>query len=137
MKIDTNKIQLSGSAIIKAGKLLLLFRKKHGHYEFPGGKVEGNETLKQTALRETKEEIGCDVKLIKYLGYIDFCADNMDFRSHIYLAEISKSEVPRVGEPELFSSIFWLPIIEYRKYVIAPNVKKFCEDYINKELELF
>ena len=52
------RIQLSGCAIIKEGKLLLIWKKKHNHYEFPGGKVEEGETLEQTAVRETKEEIG-------------------------------------------------------------------------------
>ncbi|MBI5230112.1 MAG: hypothetical protein HY981_02320 [Candidatus Magasanikbacteria bacterium] len=32
-------IQLSGCAIIKDEKLLLLWRGKQGHYGFPGGKV--------------------------------------------------------------------------------------------------
>jgi 8-oxo-dGTP diphosphatase len=111
-----NKIQLSGSAIIKEGKLLLLFRKKHGHYEFPGGKVQEGEGIEQTALRETKEEIGCDVKIVEYLGYYDFYIDNQNFRSHIYLAQIPAGQNPKITEPELFREIFWLPIKDFKKY---------------------
>ena len=130
------RIQLSGCAIIKEGKLLLIWKKKHNHYEFPGGKVEEGETLEQTAVRETKEEIGCDVELIKYLGYEDFHIDGKDFRSHVYLAKIKKGQKPKVMEPKLFRDVFWLPIRKYKKYCVAPNVKQFCEDYIKGKLDL-
>lgn len=34
-----------------------------GHWDFPKGKIEGEETLEQTALRETMEETGLAVKI--------------------------------------------------------------------------
>lgn len=129
------QIQLSGCAIIEDGKLLLLWRKKHGHYEFPGGKVKSGESLERAAARETKEEIGCDVEIEKYIGYENFYIDNRDFRSHKYLAKIKNGHAPRVMEEELFGEIFWLPIKEYKKYAVAPNVKNFCEKYIQDKLE--
>ena len=101
-----DRIQLSGCAIIDDGKLLLIWKKKHDHYEFPGGKVEGGETLEETALRETKEEIGCDVKIIKYLAYKEFHINGRDFRSHKYLAQIPRGQIPKIMEPELFRDIF-------------------------------
>lgn len=131
-----NRIQLSGCAIINNGKLLLIWKKKHNHYEFPGGGVEDGETLIQTALRETKEEIGCDVKIIKYLGYKEFHIDNKDFKSHKYLAQIPSGQIPKVMEPELFRDIFWLPMKQYKEYSVAPNVKDFCKDYINGKLDV-
>jgi 8-oxo-dGTP diphosphatase len=33
-------------------------------WEFPGGKIEGNETLKDAIEREIKEELACDVEFI-------------------------------------------------------------------------
>ena len=33
-------------------------------WEFPGGKIEENETLKQAIEREIKEELSCDVEFI-------------------------------------------------------------------------
>ena len=60
-------IHLSGCAIIEEGKLLLLWKKKHKHYEFPGGKVNLGESLEEAARREVREEIWCEVDIIKYL----------------------------------------------------------------------
>ena len=125
-----DRIQLSGCAIIDNDKLLLIWKKKHHHYEFPGGKVEIGETFQQTALRETKEEIGVNAEIIKYLGYKEFHLDGRDFRSYKYLAKIPKGQVPKIIEPELFRDIFWLPMKQYNQYSVAPNVKDFCEDYI-------
>jgi len=55
------------------GKILFLRRSKeetskHGMYEFPGGKLEEGETVKEAALIETKEEAGLDVKIIRQLN---------------------------------------------------------------------
>ncbi len=45
-------------------KLLMLRHRKGGHWSFPKGHVEGNETEEETALREVKEETGLDITLV-------------------------------------------------------------------------
>ena len=37
------------------------------YYTIPGGGVEDNETFSEAAIRETKEETGCDISIIKDL----------------------------------------------------------------------
>jgi 8-oxo-dGTP pyrophosphatase MutT (NUDIX family) len=39
-----------------------------GHYAFPGGGVEAEEGLKEASWRETREEIGLQLKEVDYLG---------------------------------------------------------------------
>lgn len=39
-----------------------------GQWAIPGGKLEGEETIQETAVREAKEETGLDVKLTKIVG---------------------------------------------------------------------
>ena|SRR3990167_5574230 len=131
-----NKTEVSGSAIIKDGKLLLIWKRKRGHYEFPGGKVRPGETLEQTAKREAREEIGCEVELIKYLGYDDISIDSRNFRGHKFLAKIKPGQKPRVNEPEISRDLIWLPIKDYQKYSLAPNVKTTCEDYLKDKLNI-
>jgi len=130
-------IQLAGSAIIVDNKLLLLYKIKYQHYEFPGGKVEAGESIEDTAQRETKEEIGCDVKFIKYLGHIDFHHDSRDFQSHFFLAEIPPNQSPQITEPEIFRDHIWIPMNEYRNYTLAPNAIEFCERYHDGEIKKF
>jgi len=127
------KIVLSGPAIIKDGKLLLLYKTEDQRYEFPGGHVEEGETLEQAAIREAVEEIACEVKLEKHLTVIKFKKDKQNFIAHIFSAEIISGE-PRANESE-YSKIIWLPIKDYKNYSLQPNVIEFCRRYLNRELE--
>ena len=53
----------SGVIIFHNDKYLLLQYSK-GHWDFPKGHVEKNESLEETAVRETKEETNLDVEII-------------------------------------------------------------------------
>lgn len=49
-------------------------RSLEGKWEFPGGKIEPNETNKQAIVREIKEELKSQIEVIKYIG-----ASNYDY----------------------------------------------------------
>ena len=83
-----------------------------------------------------KEETGCDVEIKKYLGHRDFEFKGKRYRSHKYLAKIKNSQESRIAEKETFTHFQWVPIVEYKKYSIAPNVKDFFEDVMNKKIIL-
>ena len=56
-----------GAVIVKNenGKLhTLMIRQNQGHWCFPKGHVEGNETEHETARREVKEETGIEIEFI-------------------------------------------------------------------------
>ena len=57
--MDTKKV---AAAIIRSGEEILLTRRKPGeklagYWEFPGGKIEENETIQQCLEREIHEEL--------------------------------------------------------------------------------
>lgn len=61
------------AAIIKNenGKILItqrnLKKSQGGLWEFPGGKIEPNETREQAIIRKIKEELTIDIKVDRYL----------------------------------------------------------------------
>lgn len=58
-----------GCIVIDKGKVLLV-KQNDGHTAFPKGHIEKGETEEQCALRETFEETGLKVKIIKGYRYI-------------------------------------------------------------------
>jgi 8-oxo-dGTP diphosphatase len=53
------------------GDIVLAKRKNppyKGEWGLPGGKMDGDETIEETAIREAKEETGLDIKLKKVIG---------------------------------------------------------------------
>ena len=45
-------------------KLVIVRRTRYGDWVLPKGKPDGDETLEQTALREVKEETGCEARIV-------------------------------------------------------------------------
>ena len=43
-----------------------------GFWEFPGGKVEANETIEECIQREVKEELGIEVEVVEKLIAVDY-----------------------------------------------------------------
>ena len=52
-------------------------RALEGYWEFPGGKVEKNESHEETIIREIKEELNSDIIPLEYLGVSNFIYKNM------------------------------------------------------------
>jgi 8-oxo-dGTP diphosphatase len=63
-------------AVVKDGKVLLaqrVFAPYAGHYSLPGGRVERGETLQEAALRELKEEVQIEAKIIDFVDHVELC----------------------------------------------------------------
>ncbi|WP_169514483.1 NUDIX hydrolase [Actinokineospora enzanensis] len=52
----------------ESGEILLIRRVDNDLYSIPGGGQEPGETLSQTAVRETKEETGIDIRVTGLVG---------------------------------------------------------------------
>ncbi len=130
--MNADVIALGGCVILKDNKLLLLLRKDSQHLEFPGGKVENEETPQQAAVREAKEELGVNVQSVHYLGYTDFTHAGKELRSFKVLCEITNG-IPKIIESEVFEKLEWIALADWKKYVLAPNVQQFCEQWASGE----
>ena len=58
------KKEKSCGIIVFDNDKVLLVKSVNGHFGFPKGHVEINETEYETAIREVKEETNCDAKII-------------------------------------------------------------------------
>ncbi len=70
-----------GVVVWKAEKFLLIQRGKPprlGQWSIPGGRQELGETIKEAAIRETKEETGLSVQITDFLGVIDSIQKDKD-----------------------------------------------------------
>ena len=65
-------IEVVAGVIYKEDKFLIaqrnLKKAQGGLWEFPGGKVEENETHEEALKREIKEEFNADIRVDKYIG---------------------------------------------------------------------
>ena len=71
MKESTKEIISCGGVVIHKNKVLLLYKNQNGRYMgwvMPKGSLEENESYKQAALREVKEESGVSARIVRYLG---------------------------------------------------------------------
>jgi len=72
------KISVRPSVIVlKDNKLLVVHStyNSEDYFLLPGGGIEGNETIYECAIRETKEETNQDIKIIKVAYLNDYITD--------------------------------------------------------------
>ena len=88
------------SYLIKDNKVVVTKYKegnnKAGYYDIPGGKIEAGELPEQTAIRETKEETGINVKKLIYKGNMIIEYPNRIFDFDVFLSNECE------GEPQEF-----------------------------------
>ena len=106
--------------IIENDRLLVFFRRKNidgkviTYYALPGGHVEIGETNEECVVRELKEEMNLDIKVLDYVGKM--VIDNQE--ENYYYCEIVGGELKFGGE-ELercnsnnYYEIRWLSLLE-------------------------
>lgn len=121
-----NYIIASGPVIIKNKKVLLIKDRKDNFYKFPGGRVEKGQGLEQTCLRETKEEIGVDIKIIKPLKTVLLWKKpGTGEEIPIILAHYSCKIKPKqkIMKGKEIREVTWINIKDLEKYNVAPNVR--------------
>jgi 8-oxo-dGTP diphosphatase len=114
---------LAGCIIHRDDEILLLKRIATGWYELPGGKVEPDEKPEDAAVRELKEEIGCDVRIISKFGEMSFHYDNRDFQYIWFNAELVGENTLEVVETDMFAEARFIRISELDQYQLSPNMK--------------
>jgi mutator protein MutT len=121
--------------LIKDNKILLSRRHNtgyfDGHYSFPAGHLDGNETLKQAMVREAKEEIGvflnpADLGLVHTMNRKISDNERVDF---FFTVRQWEGE-PRIMEFNKCDDLSWFEFDNLPKNII-PYIKQAIDSFLN------
>jgi len=118
-KIMKKRIEVVAAIIRKENKILATQRGSgefKGKWEFPGGKIEVNETKEEALLREIKEELNADINIISFIKTVEYEYDTFYLSMHCYWCKLLSAkfqlleheEARWLGGEELLQ-VEWLP----------------------------
>lgn len=129
-------IEVTAAILLKNNKLLIAQRKSTDKlplkWEFPGGKIENNETPEQCLVREMKEEFCIEVSAGEFLGesihsYEHGTIKLLAYRTYWINGKISL---------KAHDAFKWIPIDQLKEYDFAPADILFVEQIGRGEIEL-
>jgi len=111
---------------VSSEKLFLLLNYPQGHWDFVKGKIEENETLYETARRETKEETG-----ISNIEFIDGFEENIEYdfkfkREDVHkkvIFFIAKTDTKKIRLSHEHNDYLWLGYSESLKKITYQGSK--------------
>ena len=121
-----------GCIIINNGKVLLI-KSTRGHWDFPKGHIEKNETEKETALREVKEETNLDVAIISEKKYINhYITDTEIDKTVVYFIakKTGGEEKPQEGET---IEVKWFELKKALEILTFDNTKEILKNVLKDE----
>ena len=121
-----------GCIIIDNNKVLLI-KQTRGHWGFPKGHVEDNETERETAIREVKEETNLDVKIEGKNAYKEeYVTDKGKLKEVVYFIARRIGGEVKPQEIEV-SKIEWVDFEEAKKRITYDNTRELFEKILKEE----
>ncbi len=97
----SNPVQVVVAVVTNGESYLITQRKPDDRFgslwEFPGGKLEQGESLRNCLERELEEELSVQVEVGEEFASIDHNYDALDVHLHFFLCRISSGEPKAVG----------------------------------------
>lgn len=122
-----------GCIIIKEGKVLLV-QHNAGHWDFPKGHMEENETEVQTAIREVKEETNLDVQVCENKRYVIEYYPNEDiFKQVVFFVATCKVIEVKKQEEEI-KNIEWLSFEDAINRITYDNSKELLKQEMEENI---
>lgn len=112
-------INVTAAIIEKKGKFLIAKRRKGKHlenkWEFPGGKIESDETPEECLYRELKEEFGITTEIINFVAESIFDYGDRKIKLLGYRTKYISGEFLLNAHDE----IKWISLDEFSKFDFA------------------
>lgn len=113
------------AAILKneVGKIFIIQRPSHkklgGYYEFPGGKIEPQETPEQAIVRELHEELGIEVVEgdLRPLNFFSYPYPDFHLVMFTYVIDTWQGEIHPKEDQGHFT---WIDVEDFDKYPTPP-----------------
>ncbi len=111
---------------------VLLVKSPRRGWELPGGQVEEGESIKAAAIRETKEESGIDIEIVKFCGVFQNVKHSIC--SNLFIGKVVGGQLTNSSES---LEVGYFPIEKALEMVTWKHFKKRIEYCLNEELQPF
>ncbi len=123
-RAPAKKISVSAAVIRRNGKVYIQKRPfkglMGGLWEFPGGKLEKNESPEDGLQREIREELGVEVRLKEKLMVVKHSYTQFRVTLHVFLCDLEKGRL----RPTSCEAWKWVPLDQMDRYPFpAANAK--------------
>ncbi len=108
------KIEVVAAIIVHTDKILCVQRNESKYeyvsfkYEFPGGKIEPDETAENALIREIKEELHMDIHIQNLFLTVEHTYPDFHITMHSYICDTEKTDL----QLEVHVDYKWLTIAE-------------------------
>ena len=113
------KIRVVAAIIIDDGKVFSTKRgygEFQGGWEFPGGKIEANETPEDALVREIKEELDTEIEVVELLDTVEYDYPTFHLSMDCFICNIKSGdlvlkehEAAKWLSKDELDSVDWLP----------------------------
>ncbi len=125
------KYEKSCGAVIFDNDKVLILKQVQGHWGFPKGHVENNETEIETAIREIKEETNLDVEINEKFRYVETYSPKENVTKDVVFFVAKKIGGDVKPQEEEVSEIKWVSPKEALELVSYESSKIVMEKVIN------
>lgn len=129
-------IRVVAAIIIENGKA---FATQRGYgefkdgWEFPGGKIEPNETPEEAIVREIKEELDIEIEVVELLDTVEYDYPNFHLFMDCFICKIKSGdlvlkehEAAKWLTKETLGSVEWLPA----DFGLVEKIGKYIKNYL-------
>ncbi|HEV3381833.1 MAG TPA: NUDIX domain-containing protein [Trebonia sp.] len=118
------------------GAILLIRRTDNENWALPGGAIELNESVRQAAIRETREETGIDCAITGLAGiysdprHVIHYTSNDEVRREFSIALTARPVAGQLTPSAESREVRWVHPSDLAMYMMDRSMRKRIEDYL-------